>query len=114
MSVAFRRDSDEEHREPKFEIPLPAGPPAGWASLLPEGKLPAGVPHFDAFTGNPQQWPIPFSWVPWSVRLEGLAPWAYEFRVRAVDRNGHAQPEPRPNNQSGIADVPCRTFVVMA
>lgn len=26
MSVAFRRDSDEEHREPKFEIPLPAGP----------------------------------------------------------------------------------------
>lgn len=26
MSVAFRRDSDEEHREPKFEIPLPPGP----------------------------------------------------------------------------------------
>jgi transcription elongation GreA/GreB family factor len=25
MSVAFRRDSDEEHKEPKFEIPLPAG-----------------------------------------------------------------------------------------
>jgi transcription elongation GreA/GreB family factor len=26
MSVAFRRDSDEEHLEPKFEIPLPPGP----------------------------------------------------------------------------------------
>ena len=26
MSVAFRRDSDEEHREPRFELPLPAGP----------------------------------------------------------------------------------------
>lgn len=26
MSVAFRRDSDEEHLEPKFEIPIPAGP----------------------------------------------------------------------------------------
>lgn len=26
MSVAFRRESDEEHKEPKFEIPLPAGP----------------------------------------------------------------------------------------
>lgn len=25
MSVAFRRDSDEEHLEPKFERPLPAG-----------------------------------------------------------------------------------------
>lgn len=26
MSVAFRRDSDEEHLEPKFELPIPAGP----------------------------------------------------------------------------------------
>jgi transcription elongation GreA/GreB family factor len=26
MSVAFRRESDEDHKEPKFEIPLPAGP----------------------------------------------------------------------------------------
>ena len=26
MSVAFRRDSDEEHLEPKFELPLPLGP----------------------------------------------------------------------------------------
>ena len=26
MSVAFRRDGDEEHLEPKFEIPIPLGP----------------------------------------------------------------------------------------
>lgn len=26
MSVAFRRDGDEEHHEPKFELPLPPGP----------------------------------------------------------------------------------------
>lgn len=26
MSVAFRRESDEEHLEPKFEIPIPSGP----------------------------------------------------------------------------------------
>ena len=26
MSVAFRRESDEEHKEPRFERPLPAGP----------------------------------------------------------------------------------------
>ena len=25
MSVAFRRDSDEEHLEPKFELPIPSG-----------------------------------------------------------------------------------------
>ncbi len=26
MSVAFRRESDEEHLEPKFEVPIPAAP----------------------------------------------------------------------------------------
>lgn len=26
MSVAFRRESDEEHLEPRFELPLPSGP----------------------------------------------------------------------------------------
>src|SRR3954465_2934761 len=26
MSVAFRRDSDEEHKEPRFELPIPPGP----------------------------------------------------------------------------------------
>ncbi|SCW72825.1 Transcription elongation factor, GreA/GreB, C-term [Sphingobium faniae] len=26
MSVAFRRESDDEHREPTFEIPIPPGP----------------------------------------------------------------------------------------
>ena len=33
MSVAFRRESDDEHLEPKFELPIPPGPnlvtPAG-------------------------------------------------------------------------------------
>ncbi|WP_420143155.1 GreA/GreB family elongation factor [Sphingobium sp.] len=26
MSVAFRRESDDEHMEPKFELPIPPGP----------------------------------------------------------------------------------------
>ena len=26
MSVAFRRESDEEHKEPRFELPIPSGP----------------------------------------------------------------------------------------
>lgn len=26
MSVAFRRESDEEHQEPRFERPIPSGP----------------------------------------------------------------------------------------
>jgi transcription elongation GreA/GreB family factor len=26
MSVAFRRESDEDHKEPRFELPIPPGP----------------------------------------------------------------------------------------
>jgi transcription elongation GreA/GreB family factor len=26
MSVAFRRESDDEHKEPRFELPIPSGP----------------------------------------------------------------------------------------
>lgn len=26
MSVAFRRESDDEHKEPEFELPIPLGP----------------------------------------------------------------------------------------
>lgn len=34
MSVAFRRDSDEEHKEPRFELPIPVGPNLVTASGL--------------------------------------------------------------------------------
>ena len=41
MSVAFRRESDEEHLEPKFELPIPPGPnlvtPRGLALI--EGRV---------------------------------------------------------------------------
>jgi DMSO/TMAO reductase YedYZ molybdopterin-dependent catalytic subunit len=91
---------------------LPGAPTLNWSASLPGGRFPAGVKHVDHATNAPVVWPVPFSWARWEARLEGLAPGAYEFRVRSVDRNGHAQPEPRPNPQSGIAEVPCKTFVV--
>ena len=46
MSVAFRRESDEEHLEPKFELPIPPGPnfvtPGGLAQI--EGRVTPPVP----------------------------------------------------------------------
>ena len=39
MSVAFRRESDEEHLEPKFELPIPPGP---------NYVTPAGLAHIEA------------------------------------------------------------------
>ena len=94
------------------EIPMPAGPPGGWAEGLPGGRFPDGVRLLDPATGRPQVWPLPFSWANWSIRLEGLQPGAYELRVRTVDLNGYAQPEPRPNPQSGNVEVPCMTIML--
>jgi DMSO/TMAO reductase YedYZ molybdopterin-dependent catalytic subunit len=92
---------------------LPGGPPSKWGDGVSDGRFPENVFFFDPGTRKPGTWPLPFSWVQWTVRLESLSPGAYEFRVRAVDLNDFAQPEPRPNRQSGIADVPCQTLMVM-
>ena len=48
MSVAFRRDSDEEHLEPRFELPIPPGPnivtPRGYALIAERvAELEAGL-----------------------------------------------------------------------
>jgi DMSO/TMAO reductase YedYZ molybdopterin-dependent catalytic subunit len=91
---------------------LATQPPGNLGEGLPGAQIPEGVLFVDPTTHRPQMWPLPFSWIAWEARLEGLKPGAYEFRVRAVDLNDFAQPEPRPNPQSGIADIPCMTFVV--
>lgn len=49
MSVAFRRESDEEHLEPKFELPIPPGPnlvtPRGLAQIRARvAELEAALP----------------------------------------------------------------------
>ena len=46
MSVAFRRESDEEHKEPKFELPLPPGPKLVTARGL--GLIEAKVAELEA------------------------------------------------------------------
>ena len=45
--------------------------------------------------------------------LNDLKPGGYEFRVRTVDRNDFAQPEPRPYQKSGKNAVQCKQFVVL-
>ena len=40
MSVAFRRESDEEHKEPRFELPIPPGPNLVTAAGLETGARP--------------------------------------------------------------------------
>jgi DMSO/TMAO reductase YedYZ molybdopterin-dependent catalytic subunit len=77
-------------------------PPADLASELPPGIDPARIWGFGS-DGRPKEWPMRFSLAPWSVTLRNLAPGRYELRARTLDRNGFAQPEPRPFAQrSGL------------
>ena len=89
-------------------------PPEDWAAILSEGTSPKEVWGFNPKTGQPKDWPLLFSMVPWTARVDGLAPGSYEFRARAVDLNGFAQPEPRPYQKSGLNRVPCQTWIVTA
>jgi transcription elongation GreA/GreB family factor len=46
LSVAFRRESDEEHKEPKFEIPIPVGP--NWVTTRGRALIEARVAELEA------------------------------------------------------------------
>lgn len=87
--------------------------PKDWGGNLPEGVLPKDVWGFDPMTGRPREWPMRYSVAQWSISLKGLAAGAYEFRVRTVDRNGFAQPEPRPYPKSGRNEVQYKAIMVM-
>lgn len=87
--------------------------PRDWGGSLPEGVMPREVWGFDPQTNRPREWPMRYSWVLWSARLEGLAPGTYEFRARSVDMNDFAQPQPRPYPKSGRNDVPYKQITVM-
>jgi DMSO/TMAO reductase YedYZ molybdopterin-dependent catalytic subunit len=85
--------------------------PSDWKDQLPDGTLPKDVWGFNE-QGRPKEWPLRFSLAHWRLELEGLQPGTYELRVRTVDRNGFAQPEPRPNHQSGDNLIPCKIVTV--
>lgn len=89
-----------------------APPPDDWGGQLPEGVMPKDMWGFDAESGKPKDWPMRFSLAQWSLTLTDLAAGAYEFRVRSVDQNGFAQPQPRPYPKSGRNEIQCLQFVV--
>jgi DMSO/TMAO reductase YedYZ molybdopterin-dependent catalytic subunit len=88
-------------------------PPKDWGGSLPDGVMPKDVWGFDA-TGKPKEWPLRYSTVQWSVTLKSLAAGAYEFRIRTVDLNGYAQPEPRPYPKSGKNEIQYKPLLVIA
>jgi DMSO/TMAO reductase YedYZ molybdopterin-dependent catalytic subunit len=107
-------DDDPAWKSAKWEPCKIEPAPESWGGRLPDGVMPKDVWGFDPEKGRPNEWPMRFSLARWTVALTGLAAGAYEFRVRTVDLNGYAQPEPRPYLKSGLNQVQYRPVVVMA
>jgi len=87
--------------------------PRDWTAILPSGIRPQDVLGFDPKSGRPLVWPLRYSMISWTASLPPLQPGTYEFRARAVDGNGFAQPEPRPIPKSGKNGVEVRRFEVV-
>lgn len=66
MSVAFRRDGDDEHKEPRFDVPIPPGPnlvtPRGLALIealvadLEAADAPPGEAAAEAYRRDLRYW----------------------------------------------------------
>jgi hypothetical protein len=89
------------------------GPPSDWSSVLPARVNSRQVLGFDPRTGQPATWPLRYSMISWSASLAGLPPGKYAVRARAVDLNDFAQPEPRPNQKTGMNALEVREFEVI-
>jgi hypothetical protein len=105
-------DADELLTAPWEEATIQP-PPIDWTAALPNGTDPTEVFGFAA-NGQPSTWPLPMSYVGWSVTLTALAEGEYELRARTVDVNGNAQPQPRPVQKSGRNSIGCRRITVVA
>lgn len=106
-------DDDPAWKSARWQAGTLEPPPRNWGGGLPDGVLPKDVWGFDEH-GRPKEWPLPYSYALWNVTLRNLEPGSYELRVRTVDRNGFAQPEPRPYQKSGRNGIQCKQFTVVA
>ncbi len=79
--------------------------PETWGGGLPDDKIPPGTYGFDQETGRPIAWPMRLCAAHWAGVHPGLPAGAYNFRCRAVDGRGFAQPMPRPFRKSGSITI---------
>jgi DMSO/TMAO reductase YedYZ molybdopterin-dependent catalytic subunit len=103
---------DETYRAAPWTPCELEAPPRDWSSIFPAGVSSKDVLGFDPKTGKPLMWPLRYSMISWSATLKDLKPGKYEFRARAVDLNGFAQPEPRAIAKAGKNAVEVHKFEV--
>ncbi len=105
-------EDDAAWRSARWQPCTIQAPPKDWGGALPNGVLPRDVWGFDEKTGQPREWPMRYSWCIWTATIDKLEAGPYEFRVRTIDQNGFAQPEPRPYAKSGRNEISCKQFTV--
>lgn len=86
-------------------------PAPDWAAELPKGTSAATIWGFGK-EGQPREWPMRFSLAHWTIVLPPLKRGQYELRVRTVDQNDFAQPQPRPSQRSGKNQVQCKILSI--
>jgi DMSO/TMAO reductase YedYZ molybdopterin-dependent catalytic subunit len=89
-------------------------PPDDWSAHLPAGVSSKELWGFDPQTGKPKDWPLRYTVATWTVTLKDVKPGEYELRVRTVDLNGFAQPQPRPQMPTGRNPIPSKIIKVIA
>lgn len=94
-------DNDRDGTQLNWRTANIVPPPEDWGGGLPGGRLPEIPLQFELRTGRPRSWPLPYTWVYWVARVQGLARGRYRLCCRSLDAGGHAQPMPRPFPRSG-------------
>src|SRR5579859_1739539 len=86
-------------------------------AVQPHGETGGEDWHDGAILGAPRElesagvlgldagWPLRYTVVHWVAELDGLPPGEYDLRCRSIDRNGIAQPLPRPFAKGGRAEI---------
>ncbi|WP_254510479.1 molybdopterin-dependent oxidoreductase [Anatilimnocola floriformis] len=110
--VEYSLTSDENKEEKWIPAALDESP-SDWSTQLPAGISSKQILGFDPKTGEPRTWPLRYSMVGWSLKLTDLKPGQYALRVRAVDLNDFAQPEPRPIQKTGRNSIEVKEFEVV-
>ncbi|MEX2112743.1 MAG: molybdopterin-dependent oxidoreductase [Pirellulales bacterium] len=94
-----RKDDPYFTTAPWLDVEILAAPET-WGGGLPDDKIPPGTHGFDS-ADRPLAWPMQFTAAHWAGVHPGLSAGKYNFRCRAIDARGDAQPMPRPWRKSG-------------
>ena len=110
---AKRLDDDSPELKNAVWKKCELAPEPDWTNVLPAGTDRKTVLGFNRETGKASSWPLRYGMISFYTVLRGLRPGRYEIRVRSIDQNGFAQPEPRSIQKSGKNEISTRRLTIL-